>query len=358
MTQFICQDTQNPSLILDGIGNLFRAGQSSLCICVAYTTAYGLTLLKERAEFELGPEVWENLPKRIVTSIDYGITSPEALRQFRGLANSEVFVANPSVIERARFNPKIAFHPKCFCVEGDHSQAILTGSANLTRRALTVNTEAAIFSQQKPIVDQFVKSFDRLAGESLLVDDDWIRAYEVKRDGLPEVESDDEVEVVEPPDIPPPLMEFVNENANELPTRFWVEAGSMSSGGSKNQLELPRRACAFFNLPFDDYEQDHGDIGVLTLVRRHTSWNDRQIAWHSDNGMERLYLPTLNQGGVEYANAAILFEGLDDGSFAFTVVPWTSDVAASWRNASIESGLIFRVSTTRRADSRICGFLP
>ena len=358
MTQFIYQDDQNPSLILDGIGNLFRAGQSSLCICVAYTTAYGLTILKERAEFELGTDVWENLPKRIVTSIDYGITSPQALRQLRDFANTEVYVANPGVIELARFKPKIAFHPKCFCIEGEASQAILTGSPNLTRRALTVNTEAAIYSERRQLVDQFLASFDRFAEEALEVDDNWIGEYELKRNGIPHVESDDEVEAVELLNIPPPLMDFVNEHEDGLPARFWVEAGTMRSGGSRNQLELPRRACTFFDLDFAGYEQDHGDIGVLTLVRGQNSWNDRQIAWHSDNGMERLYLPTLAQGGVEYANTAVLFEGLDDGSFAFSVVPWASDVAAAWRNASIESGLIFRVPLRRRADSRICGFLP
>jgi len=358
MTQFICQDAQNPSLILDGIGNLFRAGQSSLCICVAYTTAYGLTLLKERAEFELGAEVWENLPKRIVTSVDYGITSPEALRQLRGIANTEVYVANPGVVERARFNPKIAFHPKCFCVEGDVSQAILTGSANLTRRALTVNTEAAIYSEQKPIVEQFLATFDRLTGESLAVDDEWIDTYELKRDRLPEIESDDEVEVVEPPLNPPPLIDFVNANENDLPARFWIEAGSMSSSGSRHQLELPRRACRFFNLRFANYVQGREEIGTITLVRGQASWNDRRIVWHGDNGMERLYLPTVTQGGVNYVDQAVLFEHRENGEFDFQVVPWNSDVAASWRNASISAGLIFTVAASPRANSRICGFLP
>ena len=358
MTQFICQDAQNPSLILDGIGNLFRAGQSSLCICVAYTTAYGLTLLKERAEFELGTEVWEALPKRIVTSIDYGITSPEALRQLRALAKTEVFIANPSVIERSRFNPRIAFHPKCYCVEGDVSQAILTGSANLTRRALTVNTEAAIFSQQKPIVDQFLNTFDRLVGESLSVDNDWINEYELIRNGLPEIESDDEVEVVESPENPPPLIDFVNENENDLPARFWIEAGSMSSSGSRHQLELPRRACRFFNLRFANYVPGREEIGTITLVRGHSSWDDRRIVWHGDNGMERLYLPTVTQGGVNYVDQAVLFEHRENGEFDFQVVPWNSDVAASWRNASISAGLIFTVAASPRANSRICGFLP
>jgi HKD family nuclease len=358
MTQFICQDAQNPSLILDGIGNLFRAGQSSLCICVAYTTAYGLTLLKERAEFELGVDVWEALPKRIVTSVDYGITSPEALRLLRGLANAEVLVANPGVIERARFNPRIAFHPKCFCVEGDASQAILTGSANLTRRAMTVNTEAAIYSEQKPLVDQFLTSFERLAGGATEVDDDWINQYEIKRNGLPEVESDDEVEAVEPPENPPPLIDFVNENENDLPARFWIEAGSMSSSGSRHQLELPRRACHFFNLRFANYVQGREEIGTITLVKGHASWNDRRIVWHGDNGMERLYLPTVTQGGVNYVDQAVLFEQRETGEFGFQVVPWNSDVAASWRNASIEAGLIFTVAASARANSRICGFLP
>ncbi len=339
MTEFICQDVQNPSLILDGIGSLFRAGQSSLCICVAYTTSYGLTLLNERAVFELGSDDWETLPKRIVTSVDYGITSPDALRQLLGLANAEVFVANPDVIERARFSPRIAFHPKCFCVEGDESQAILTGSANLTRRALTVNTEACIFSDQKPIVDQFLTTFDRLTRKSLAIDDGWIRAYQLKRDGLEEVESDGEIEVVEPPRNPPPLIDFVNENENQLPSRFWIEAGSMSSSGSRHQLELPRRACRFFDLQFANYTQGREEIGTITLVKGQSSWDDRRVVWHGNNGMERLYLPTVTQGGVSYVDKAVLFEQREDGAFVFQVVPWSSDVATSWRNASIEAGL-------------------
>jgi hypothetical protein len=76
---------------------------------------------------------------------------------------------------------------------------------------------------------------------------------------------------------------------------FWVEAGSMSTGGSHNILELPRYANHFFGFDFDDYQrEEHVVIDRPVLTAGENRWEDRQLAWHGGprmNKMERIPCP-------------------------------------------------------------------
>lgn len=133
---------------------------------------------------------------------------------------------------------------------------------------------------------------------------------------------------------------------------FWVEAGSMSSGGSKNQLELPRGANRFFEFNHSNYSTDnHRLIGILTLVIGHKSWDNRRLTWHGHNKMERLNLPTLSQGGLEYVGTAILFRRYSAG-FEIEVADWKDKEAVAWRKASEAKSLSFHLGL--RGD-RVCG---
>ncbi len=66
-------------------------------------------------------------------------------------------------------------------------------------------------------------------------------------------------------------------------------------------------------------------------------------------------LPTAAQGGFEYADTAVMFRRLADGSFELIVTPWDSDLARSWRQASAQQQALFRLGTV--ATSRIVGLL-
>lgn len=59
--------------------------------------------------------------------------------------------------------------------------------------------------------------------------------------------------------------------------------------------------------------------------------------------MERINLPTINQGGFNYAGTAIMFRRLYDGSFELTVAPWESDLARAWRQAASTRNSLFRL---------------
>jgi hypothetical protein len=130
-----------------------------------------------------------------------------------------------------------------------------------------------------------------------------------------------------------------------------VEAGAMSSGGSHNQLELPRGANHFFEYDFDDYGNDHEVIGFPVITISGNIWDDRRLTWHGNNMMERINLPTWAQGGFDYRNTAILFARHADG-FELLVVPWEDPLAVSWREASARSGKVYRLGGR---SNRRCG---
>ncbi len=133
--------------------------------------------------------------------------------------------------------------------------------------------------------------------------------------------------------------------------QFWVEAGSMSSGGSHNQLELPRGANRFFGYGFDDYGSAHEVIGFPGLTTARRSWNDRKLTWHGNNMMERINLPTRRQGGFDYRKSAVLFTRTTNG-FELQVVTWNDAAAVSWREKSDKLGRVYSLGEN---SDRICG---
>ena len=127
----------------------------------------------------------------------------------------------------------------------------------------------------------------------------------------------------------------------------------MSSGGSGNQLELPRGANRFFGFDFDDYGDSHEVIGYPAITAAGRRWDDRPLTWHGNNKMERINLPTRAKGGFLYANAAILFRRHVRG-FELVVAPWNHGRAIAWRQASANSARVYRLGGL---SSRVCGFV-
>lgn len=133
---------------------------------------------------------------------------------------------------------------------------------------------------------------------------------------------------------------------------FWVEVGG-PSGGSGNQLKLPRRAQRFFGYNFDDYDDDHHIIGHPVLRVGARQWNDRRLTWHGNNRMERINLPTTAKSGLKYAQRVVLFQRSGE-SFKIAVAKKGSARAQRWLEESAAAGTLYRFSG---GSNRLCGLI-
>src|SRR3546814_14038983 len=84
----------------------------------------------------------------------------------------------------------------------------------------------------------------------------------------------------------------------------------------------------------------------------------RRLTWHGNNKMERMNLPTAAQGGFNYADSAVMFRRLTNGSFELIVTPWESDLARSWRQASAQRQTLFCLEIGRAScRERVCPYV-
>src|SRR3546814_8261825 len=110
----------------------------------AYVTRGGSNILRSAVANAVGPVAFAAMPKTLVTSFDFGLTEPQALQHWRGLANATVLVSGAQRLAQGSLMPLRAFHPKLYVFGTDpQTCCTLVGSANLTSRGFSVNTEAA-----------------------------------------------------------------------------------------------------------------------------------------------------------------------------------------------------------------------
>ena len=304
----------------------------------------------------MGQEPWERSGKHFVTSLDFGLTEPTALEFLTSLPASSVHIANPHVVSTPGWMPGRAYHPKLYLFDAPDSTGYVVGSANLTDSALIANTEVVIAGRERPEIGGWNDVWNELILNTSLLTPPLLDEYRRKW-RCPKKR------VVEPdPQLPPPAIA-----PNEKPVfwdaiqpggispmafnHLWVEAGAMSSGGSHNQLELPRGANRFFGFSHTNYGEAHITIGYPTLTLRGHSWMDRPLTWHGHNRMERMNLPTLAQRGFDYRNTAVLFRR-HGGGFEIEVLPWDDTGAVAWRAASNALRMVFRLG---EKGPRLCG---
>jgi hypothetical protein len=309
---------------------------------------------------KLGEKRWREIPKQFITSVDFGITDPDAVELLAAVPNCSVFLAETGALSRAGLRPGVSFHPKLYVLDKGARRALMAGSANLTETAFTVNTEVVYTSEDEDpaAIDAM---WEALRAQAVPADGDLLSQYRERREALKRERADTNVDRDERPPVmkiplPGALPVFSEEIAGggldpSAFDRFWVQAGAMSSGGSYNQLELPRGANRFFGYEFDGYDSPHEVIAYLTLTIAGRAWDDRKLTWHGNNMMERINLPTNKQGGFEYRGSAILFARHATG-FELFVVPWGDPAAVSWREASAEAGRIYKLGQN---STRVCG---
>ena len=358
----VVQNAAQPALVRNAVVDLIAADTDQVRIAAAYVTQSGYNMMVAALRNALNAAAFAAMPKLLITAFDFGLTEPAALQAWSELPNAVVRVSGSERMLQGSLMPARAFHPKVYAFgRPDGSSGVMVGSANLTGRAFSVNTEA-VWAHLLP-TDEVDPAFQQAEHGTVPLLDHHLAAYAALRQAHPApAQVAQEVMPVEPPaavDLAA-LPQFraaietgqVNPDAYD---RLWVHGESLQ-GGSRNQLELPRESHRFFNFAFNDYDNPNKvTIGEVTLRVGARVWHQRLLTWHGDNKMERFNLPTVAQGGYNYANSAVMFRRMGDGSFEIIVTPWDADLANAWRQASADRGLLFRLGGA--ASNRVVGLL-
>jgi len=359
----IVQNAAEPARLRNALVDMIATGAIDIRAASAYVTLGGANILLSAVANAVGPAAFAAMPKTLVTSFDFGLTEPQALQHWRGLSNATVLVSGAQRLAQGSLMPLRAFHPKLYVFGTDpQTCCTLVGSANLTSRGFSVNTEA-VWAQQGVPRAEADEAFNKARFETTALTDDLLAAYTALRQVQPpppEIEQEAQPVAAPAPVMGAalPLFRVAIETGVINPADYaamWVH-GEALQGGSSNQLELPRGGHRFFGFLFDQYDYPHNlIIGEPVLRSGARVWNDRRLTWHGNNKMERMNLPTAAQGGFNYADSAVMFRRLTNGSFELIVTPWESDLARSWRQASAQRQTLFRLGTV--ATNRVVGLL-
>lgn len=359
----IVQNRTRPAAIRHAISDLLRRDIRKVRIASAYVTREGSGVIYDAIERCVGHNNIRSITKEIVTSFDFGLTEPEALDWWNQLPNSSVYVAGADDVERGRLIPsKAAFHPKVYGFEfGNGRSSLLAGSANMTGRGLSANTEAALV--MKDVSEAcMMQTFTSLREGTRVLDNALLARYRaLRRRQPPPRRVRVEIEPLPAPVLPAlrALDLFWDEIeagrlCPETEDQMWIEARRLE-GGSGNQLEMPRGAHRFFGLDFDRYAYPRKiTIGKPILFAGRNKWRNRILSWHGDNRMERINLPTAAQGGFQYRNSIILFRRRPRNEYELVVAPRGSDLGRALREAAARSDRIYRIGRRTR---RLAGFL-
>lgn len=347
---------QNPvlaSAVFDAISSGLSPHTIAYQVAVAYVTREGAQKLVQALITRIGQN-WTAIPKTIVTCFDFGHTEPAALEYLQS-HGFEVRIANLGVDGAIQITSgATSFHPKVYLAYSNNLVQAVIGSANLSRRAFSVNTET-IMSTELSLTEASA-FWNQIVENSVELTPALLDSYRAVRPSQKNSPSPDE------PPVPHlsgtggfPVFRYAVENSGLSPnlyTALWVEAGAMSSGGSGNQLELPRYGNRFFGFNFGSYDDSQHPIGEVSITATNGSW-DCRLAWHGDNGMERIYLPTTMSSGLEYAHRVILFQR-SGTSYEIVVDEPGSPRAQQWHDESAAAGTLFRLG---ERSNRVCGLI-
>ena len=356
---FIVQNDLRPGEIQNAMFDLMRGGISRVRVCSAYMSMIGSEILFDGICRSATRGDHEGVSKIIVASLDFGLTDPAALRFWNDTTNSRVLVAGASLLEQGNLVPETAFHPKFYLFDMlDGTIASLVGSANLTNRGLTTNSEVAWSEGEHRQVESINAAWDAAVRPAVPLTPEILDQYQALRNRITREWPPDELEPIPAPAVGPPGEYRPFREAVPDPgayNQMWVQSRGMQ-GGARTQLELPRGAHQYFGAAYDDYEFERVDhIAEPVLVSGHRTWDDRPLTWHGDNAMERINLPSRAMGGFRYENSLILFRRIAENQFELRVYPWDSDSARAYVEASRRARLVYRVG---RNSNRLAGFVP
>lgn len=354
----VVQNESRPGEIQSALHDLMRNGIERVRVCSAYISVAGSELLFDAIRRSAPNGNHRGVAKTVVTSLDFGLTEPEALEFWSRVANCSVLVAGTAQLEDGSLTPRSAFHPKLYLFDGpDGAVGSLTGSANLTSRGLTINSEVAWFETEHRDMPATDAAWEAAIEPAVPLTDEILDAYRALRRRAIAARPIDEFEPVPEPAIGRLSLYRPFSEARINPSRYrfmWVQSRGMQ-GGAGTQLELPRGSHRFFGANYTDYDFARVDhIAEPVLVAGRKRWRDRPLTWHGDNAMERINLPSHAMGGFRYEDSLIMFRRLAQNTYELRVHPWNSDSARAYVEASRLADLVFRVG---RNSSRLAGFI-
>ncbi len=148
-----------------------------ISIAVAFLENSGIVSITQSIE-----EIRENKSSiSIITGLDFGITSPEALQE---LLNLDICC---NIIHGENFHPKLYIFER-----RDNETTVIIGSSNLSRGGLSTNYEANIILNgnvsEYPIRDA-IEYFSYLLSKSVILDDKIIELYTKKKNIVDELKN-------------------------------------------------------------------------------------------------------------------------------------------------------------------------
>ena len=157
---------------------------SQIRIATAFATGSGVSRLMGsfRRMLSKGGEI------HVVYGLDFRITNPEAIEEFRGLANDYPGSVSHFAYSEWELALTQTFHPKLYiCADAARNAQVLVGSSNLTVGGLWTNAEANVIvagSVSEPVVADAYSIFNRIHSSPRLFvpDSDYIDHYRVLRE--------------------------------------------------------------------------------------------------------------------------------------------------------------------------------
>ena len=101
-----------------------------------------------------------------------------------GLENTRVMIAGQQRLEQGSLTPEMAFHPKIYAFGSGSRFGILVGSANLTGRGFSVNTESAWVQHDVPS-GEIYSTFQEICHDTVPLSNQLLEDYQTVRQSCP-----------------------------------------------------------------------------------------------------------------------------------------------------------------------------
>jgi len=255
-------------------GLVCNAAYTRMRTAIAFASRDGVSLLAEA----IGARP-QSLSIELVVGLDGRITEPRAIEQLASLFHGGVRCFESREADTM-------FHAKTFCFdnEEDNGQcALLIGSSNLSAAGLLKNREGGLLLK----LDVGETHESRRNWETW-----WRQIWNSAQPVTAALIADYVMKYRRSPRLPAPdrtsgrRREHARlniRNANEL----WLEVGAIT-GGSANQLEIPREVVTFFRVDPNRFRARR----FLVLTHGGHRWESNLMAYYIRNGMWRINFDT------------------------------------------------------------------